>query len=47
MERTFGVFRHLAEPINRGKSIEQILAEEKEAAAQGWVDSFVMEENRK
>ena len=37
VERTFGMFHHLAES-NKSKSIEEILAEEKEAAARGWVE---------
>jgi AbrB family looped-hinge helix DNA binding protein len=45
VERTFGAFRHLAE-ANRSKTIEEILAAEKEAAAQGWVEGYLMEENR-
>jgi AbrB family looped-hinge helix DNA binding protein len=45
VERTFGKFRHLAE-INKGKTFEEILAAEKEAAARGWVEGYLLEENR-
>jgi AbrB family looped-hinge helix DNA binding protein len=45
VERTAGMFSEYAK-ANRGKSIEQILAEEKDAIAKGWVEGFLMEENR-
>ena len=45
VERTFGMFHHLVES-NRSKTIEEILAEEKEAAARGWVEGYLMGENR-
>ena len=46
VERTFGAFRHLAAEVNKGKTTEEILAAEKEAAAQGWVEGYLMGENR-
>lgn len=45
VERTFGMFSHLAE-ANKGKTIEEILAAEKEAAARGWVEGYLIGENR-
>ena len=46
VERTFGVFRHLAE-ANKGKSIEQILSEEEAAIERGMLEDFLQSENRR
>jgi AbrB family looped-hinge helix DNA binding protein len=45
VERTFGVFRHLAEG-NKGKSIEQILAEEEAAIERGMLEDWLQSEQR-
>ena len=45
VERTAGIFSEYAN-ANRGRPIEQILAEEKEGIARGWVEGFLLEENR-
>jgi AbrB family looped-hinge helix DNA binding protein len=46
VERTFGVFRHLAEPMNRDKSIEHILAEEEAAVEQAMMEDWLESEKR-
>jgi AbrB family looped-hinge helix DNA binding protein len=45
VERTFGVFRHLAES-NKGKSIEQILAEEEAAIERAMLEDWLQSEQR-
>ena len=45
VERTFGMFHHLVDR-NRSRSIDEILAEEKEAIARGIVEGYLLEENR-
>lgn len=47
VERTFGAFRHLAAEVNKGKTIEQILAEEEAAMERGMLEDWLQSENRR